>query len=229
MGAVAVGTDIFLFGGYVKVFAPSSVVRKYDTTRDSYAEMEPMSKALNYVSAAAVTVDGGTKIFYFSMFGEDADFVGYFSYDPATDKHSTIDADLSDGCCLAASSDGSELWGVFGTHLNTVDPSTGSKSTFSDDGFPSSINGVWIQCAMTTDGFFYFLTMDGIWYMDTNAGSDKNWFKTGVVPSHHGYHYSAVMIQDTLLITSFGYTDAFPTTPSARLQQQLEMEHSEDK
>ena len=82
---------------------------------------------------------------------------------------------------------------------------------------------------MTADGFFYFLTIDGIWYMDTNAGSDKNWFKTGVFPSHHGYHYSAVMIQDTLLITSSGYTDAFPTTPSARLQQQLEMEHSEDK
>ena len=224
IGAVAVGTDIFLFGGYGEEEYSSSVVRKYDTTRDSYAEMEPMSKALNYVSAAAVTVGGGTKIFYFSMYGTY--YGGYFSYDPATDKHSTIDADLSDGHCLAASSDGSELWGVFGTHLNTVDPSTGSKSTFSDDEFPSSINGFWNQCAMTTDGFFYFLTYDGIWYMDTNAGSDKKWFKTG---SFYDYYYSAVMIQDTLLITSSGYTDAFPTTPSARLQQQLEMEHSEDK
>ncbi|GMI30023.1 hypothetical protein TrRE_jg7273, partial [Triparma retinervis] len=101
MGAVAVGTDIFLFGGYVEEEGASSVVRKYDTTRDSYAEMEPMSKDLDHVSAAAVTVDGGTKIFYFSMAGTY--YGGYFSYDPATDKHSTIDADLSDGHCLAAS------------------------------------------------------------------------------------------------------------------------------
>ena len=66
------------------------------------------------------------------------------------------------------------------------------------------------QCAMTSDGYFYYLRYDGIWYMDTAEDGDKKWFKAGVVPSHH-YHYSAVMIQDTLLITSNGKTDAIST------------------
>ncbi|GMI04271.1 hypothetical protein TrVE_jg1519 [Triparma verrucosa] len=68
--------------------------------------------------------------------------------------------------------------------------------------------------------------------MDTAEDGDKKWFLTGVVPSHHcgeiyGINqcfYSAVMIQDTLLITSYGYTDAISTTPVARAAQRLSME-----
>ena len=76
---------------------------------------------------------------------------------------------------------------------------------------------------MTSNGFFYFLNDNGIWYMDTAEDGDKKWFKTGVVPSHHDC-YSAVMIQDTLLITSHGYTDAISTTPQARAAQRLSLE-----
>ena len=78
---------------------------------------------------------------------------------------------------------------------------------------------------MTSDGFFYFLTNDGIWYINTAEDGDKKWAKAGVVPSHHTYaDYSAVMIQDTLLITSHGHTDAISTTPQARAAQRLSLE-----
>ena len=83
---------------------------------------------------------------------------------------------------------------------------------------------------MTSDGFFYFLTNHGIWYMDTAKDGDKRWFKTGVVASHHKrvvpdyWRYSTVIIQDTLLITSFYYTDAISTTPLARAAQRLLLE-----
>jgi len=44
--------------------------------------------------------------------------------------------------------------------------------------------------------------------MDKAEDSDKKRYKAGVVPCHHSVP-SAVMIQDTLLMISQGYTDAF--------------------
>jgi hypothetical protein len=144
-------------------------------------------------------------------------------YEPSADKHTVIDADISNIKCLTSSNDGEGVWGLVDKHLYSIDASTGAKTTFSDDEFPSDINGYWSQCAMTSDGFFYFLNDSGIWYMDTAEDGDKKWFKTGVVPSHHDC-YSAVMIQDTLLITSHGFTDAISTTPQARAAQRLSLE-----
>ena len=112
--------------------------------------------------------------------------------------------------CLATSNDGKELFGVSkdGNKLYKINTNTGIATKFSDDTF-QSINHWGRHCAMATDGYFYYLNSGSeIWYMDTNSDSDKNSYKKGNVPAHHDQFYSAVMIQDTLLITSSGYTDA---------------------
>ncbi|GMI25677.1 hypothetical protein TeGR_g6116 [Tetraparma gracilis] len=223
IGAAAVGDDIFLFGGKSNFDGEKSEVLKYSTARDSFAVMAPMDKPMYSVTAAAVTTEDGTaKIFYGSIYGSYSP--GFFEYEPSTDKHTVIDADTSNIKCLTSSNDGEGVWGLVDKYLYSIDASTGAKTTFSDDEFPSDINDYWSQCAMTSDGFFYFLSDEGIWYMDTAEDGDKKWFKTGVVPSHHLSSYSAVMIQDTLLITSNGFTDAISTTPQARAAQRLSLE-----
>jgi hypothetical protein len=227
IGAAAVGDDIFLFGGAVDSEVKSDEVLKYSTARDSFAVMAPMVKAMRFVTAAAVTTEDGTaKIFYASM----SSWSGFFEYEPSTDKHTVIDADISNIKCLTSSNDGESVWGLVDKYLYTIDASTGAKTTFSDDEFPFAINSEWCpsewcQCAMTSDGFFYILTDFYIWYMDTAEDGDKKWFKAGLIPNHNSASYfSAVMIQDTLLITSEGYTDAISTTPQARAAQRLSLE-----
>ncbi|GMI28914.1 hypothetical protein TeGR_g7533 [Tetraparma gracilis] len=221
IGAAAVGDDIFLFGGGDGTI--KSEVLKYSTARDSFAVMAPMDKPMGFVTAAAVTTEDGTaNIFYGSS---SSDIPGFFVYEPSADKHTVIDADISNINCLTSSNDGESVWGLVDKHLYTIDASTGAKTTFSDNEFPSDISDYGSQCAMTSDGFFYFLNDSGIWYMDTAEDGDKKWSKTGVVPSHPiTFGYSAVMIQDTLLITSMGYTDAISTTPQARAAQRLSLE-----
>ena len=157
IGAAVVGDDIFLFGGY------QSEVLKYLTAMDSYAVVALIDNPNMYdVTAAAVTTEDGTaKIFYGSM----SYYSGFYVYEPAADKHSVIDADISDIKCLASSNDGKEVWGMVGTQLYAIDTSTGARTTFSDDDFTCAIHTYWNQCAMTSDGLFYFLTKDesGTW------------------------------------------------------------------
>ena len=209
MGAVAVGTDIYLFGGkYTNVY--SSTVRQYDTTRDSYATVSSMDKVMDHISAASVTVDNGSQTIYYGSMRPN--YPGLYQYDHANDKHAVIDTGVQVNC-LASSSDDKKMFGVVDKYMQQIDSSTGSLTKVS--GVQLAINN-WNQCAMTNDGFFYFLTNDGIWFMDTAEDGDKKWYKAGVVARNHTYVYSAVMIQDTLLITSNGFTDAFDTTPTTR-------------
>jgi hypothetical protein len=218
MGVAAVGTDIYLFGGYSHGY--TSTVRKYDTLKDSYAVMAPTSHRSDDVRAATVSLSSSALIYYGAMNPNPSDFKGFYKYDVASDTHSTISTDLQVNC-LASSTDGTELFGVTDNYLNKFDPSNGLGTKVSEEKFPSSMYSN--RCAMTTSGLFYFITNDEIWYMDTSSKSDMKWYKAGNIDSHHqyayGYYsYSAVMIQDILLITSLGYTEAFDTTSARRLE-----------
>jgi len=110
MGGIAVGTDIYLFGGDLNINFYCSTVRKYDTTRDCYATVASMDKVMEYISAASVTVDDGsqTSIYY--------GYSGLYQYDHANDKNTGIDTGVLVNC-LASSSDDKKMFGVVDKYL----------------------------------------------------------------------------------------------------------------
>jgi len=121
------------------------------------------------VSVVTVTADDDSHTIFYA-----ADIArlgpGLYRYDPANDKHTVINS--SKTYCLASSSDGSQPFAVRDRYLYSVDPNTGSFRKISDLRFPESIE-IQSQCAMNSDGIFYFLNEDGIWFMDTPEDGDK--------------------------------------------------------
>jgi hypothetical protein len=202
-GAAAIDSSIYLFGGSSTDGTASAALRQFDTVKNTYAERAKLPMALSAVSASHAS-DSST-VFYGSMVTP-----GLFTYDPTTDVHKTINDEQVN--CLSKTYDGSRVYGVFDSLLHSIDSATGEISTVSDEQVPSTPTG-WNSCGMTSDGSFYFLADQDIFFMDTSPETDQKWFAavdsggTATVPEHHESDYTGLILEDLLVITSHGYTD----------------------